>query len=80
MQLLVLTALYLVYLGYREWQHGVHVHDLEMKLMARDAQEYIMLKDAESPKVAVEEKTEPEYIDPFDANPDEFLAARGDGL
>lgn len=80
MQLIYLTIIFLCYLTYREWQYGRHIADLETKLMAKNAREYVMLKDAERPTEPVEDKPTVEYIDPFDANPDDFLAARGDGL
>lgn len=80
MQTLVLTSLFLLYVGYREWQHGSHVRDLEAKLMAKNVQEYVMIKESDRPSQPIEQPPQADFIDPFDANPDEFLAARGDGL
>lgn len=69
---MVITILLIIYIAYSEWMHIRHIHDLELKLLAKTPIEYKQYLDIEKPKKVVKKK-EDELIDPEDARPEDFL-------
>ncbi len=56
----ITTALFLIYIGYREWQHGVHVKRLENKAMAKDTEDYARLQHIDKTPKPVKAEKDPE--------------------
>jgi cell division protein FtsL len=65
---LIIVIVFLIYLGFREWDVSKHIRDLELKLMAKDPQEYAALKRLEKPIKEIKKENE-DLIEPEDANP-----------
>lgn len=61
------TALFLAYIGYREWQHGVHVKRLENKAISKDTEDYARLQHIDKAIKPAKPLADPE--DDFD-NPE----------
>lgn len=70
---IVIVISFLVYNGFREWLSYIHIKDLEAKLMARDVQEYAVIKGIDKPAKEIKEDVEDELVDPFDVDPADAL-------
>ena len=75
--IIAIICIFLAYIGFREWLFYIHVKDLEVKLMARDSQEYAVIKGIDRPVKQVEEKPEDELVDPFEVDPNDALKGLG---
>ncbi len=70
--MIILTGLFLVFIGYREWLHYGQVKDLELKAFTKTPQEYASYKQAEQPPEPTEEEDD-DLIDALDADPAKVL-------
>lgn len=75
MEILILTALFLGYSGWREWLHTNHVKEIEAKLMARTPEEYAKIKHIDNPGEAAKPEKDPEdgYTPLEETNVDDVL-------
>ena len=67
---LTLTALFLLYTAFREWQHAKEVKLLSEAIIAKNIYEY---KDAQSKSSAPEQEKPPRLIPIDDASDEDFL-------
>ena len=75
--IIAIVCIFIAYIGFREWLFYVHVKDLEVKLMARDTNDYAVIKGIDNPAKPVKEKPEDELVDPFDVDPNDALKGIG---
>ncbi len=74
---IAIICIFIAYIGFREWLFYVHVKDLEVKLMARDSQEYAVIKGIDKPTRPVKTEPEDEMVDPFEVDPNDALKGLG---
>ena len=75
---LAIVITFLLYIGYREWIINQSIKDLELKLLAKNPQEYAQYRHIDKPKKEIAPKVEDELIDPFDVSAEDALKGIGD--
>lgn len=50
MEIIAIVVMFLAFIGFRELTHIKHIRDLETKLVARNASEYVSYKRADEPQ------------------------------
>ena len=78
MQTIIIVIAFLAYISFREWMHYQQVNDLEIKLIAKNSDEIIRLKEAS--KVArikpkeEEPEEDPDLVDAFGVASEEAIS------
>ena len=70
---LAIIISFLIFIGYREWQHFNHIKDLELKALAKNPQEYATMKNIEQKAKVNPPKEEDELVDPFEINANDAM-------
>ena len=70
---LAIVISFLLFIGYREWQHQSHIRDLELKALSKTPQEYAQLKHIDKPIKREKPVVEDELVDPLEISANDAL-------
>lgn len=73
MESIIIIALFLAYITFREIQNYKIIKDLTLKIKARDVFEYKLTSEEKS--ISKEKKLEPEILEPEEAPAEDYLKA-----
>jgi hypothetical protein len=70
---IIIVALFLIFIGYREWLTHERIKDLELKAFTRDPQEYAAYKNIAQPVTKPQVEEDDDLVDPLDVNAEDAL-------
>ena len=69
----IVIIVLIILIGFLEYLHNEHIKDLELKLLAKNSNEYATYKNIDKPKKPVATKEEDELVDLADVTPEEMI-------